>query len=150
MKQLPILWQRLTDTEGKTCPRCGQTYQELQNAFEKIKVALAPLGIEPTLETKEINKDSFHGKPLESNRVWIAGKPIEEWISAQVGSSPCCSVCGDSGCRTLQIEGTTFEVIPEELFIKAALLASSDLLNALPNTTSPKRSDTEESQTKCC
>ncbi|MBP8645182.1 MAG: DUF2703 domain-containing protein [Syntrophobacteraceae bacterium] len=130
MKPLPILWQRLVSPEGKTCDRCSATYQEMQSAVEKLKQALRPLGIEPTFEIREIDERSFKANPSESNRIWIAGRPMEEWLGASVGSSPCCSVCGASECRTVEVEGTTFETIPEELFLRAALVASAQLLSA--------------------
>jgi Domain of unknown function (DUF2703) len=78
---------------------------------------------------KQIDERSFEARPSESNRIWIAGRPMEEWLGASVGSSPCCSVCGTSEYRTVKVEGTTFETIPEKLFLKAALLASSQLLS---------------------
>jgi len=81
-----------------------------------------PLGIEPVLETREIDEAAFKAKPAESNRIWIAGKPIEEWVNTSVGSSPCCSVCGDSECRTVDVGGATYEVVPEELLVKAGLI----------------------------
>jgi Domain of unknown function (DUF2703) len=87
------------------------------------------LGIEPSLDIREINERSFKANPSESNRIWIAGRPMEEWLSASVGSSPCCSVCGTSECRTVEVEGTAFESIPEKLFLRAALVASSQLLS---------------------
>ena len=130
MKQLHILWQRLVSSKGMTCDRCGATYLEMQRAVEKLKDSLSPLGIEPRLEIREIDEGSFRENPSESNRIWIAGKPMEEWLGATVGSSPCCSVCGTSECRTVKVDGTTFETIPEKLFLKAALIASSQLLSA--------------------
>ena len=39
------------------------------------------------------------------------------------------TVCGTSECRTVEVEGTTFETIPETLFLRAALVASSQLLS---------------------
>jgi hypothetical protein len=54
---------------------------------------------------------------------------IWQRLGASVGSSPCCSVCGDSPCRTLEVGASTFEVIPEELFLRAGLIASSQLLS---------------------
>jgi Domain of unknown function (DUF2703) len=57
MKSLPIIWQRLVTAEGKTCDRCDATYQEMQRAVSKLKESLGPLGIEPTLETREIDED---------------------------------------------------------------------------------------------
>jgi hypothetical protein len=135
MKVLPILWQRLVSPDGKTCHRCDATYQEIQRAVGKLKEALRPLGIEPTLETRTIDELSFKAHPSESNRIWIAGRPMEEWLGASVGSSRCCSVCGDSECRTVKVGAATFEAIPEELFLKAALIAASRFLE--PTTVTP-------------
>lgn len=129
MKSLPIIWQRLVTSEGKTCARCDLTYQEMKRAVIKLKKALRPLGVGPTLEIREIDEKTFKASPSESNRIWIAGRPMEEWIGATVASSRCCSVCGESNCRTVEVKGTTFEVIPEQLFLKAALLASSQLFD---------------------
>ena len=136
MTSLPIIWQRLVSSDGKTCDRCSATHQEMQQAVSKLKVTLRPLGIEPTLEVREIDERSFKANPSESNRIWIAGRPMEEWIGARVGSSRCCSVCGESECRTVEVEGTTFEAIPERLFLRAALIASSQLLDLTPEAPS--------------
>lgn len=70
MKSLPILWQRLVSPDGKTCDRCNITHQELQRAVSKLKDALRPLGIEPALETREIDEQSFKAD------LWIAGRPF--------------------------------------------------------------------------
>lgn len=137
MKPLPILWQRLVSPEGKTCDRCSATYQQMERAIAKLRQSLRPLGIEPSLEIKEIDERSFKANPSESNRIWIGGRPIEEWLGASVGSSRCCSVCGTSECRTVKVAGTTFETIPEELFLKAALVASSQLLSAGSEASAP-------------
>ncbi len=129
MKSLPIIWQRLVSSDGKTCDRCNATYQEMQRAVGKLKEALRPLGIEPNVEIREIDEKSFRTNPSESNRIWIAGRPIEEWLGARVGSSRCCSVCGESECRTVEAGGTMFEAIPEKFIIRAALAASSALFD---------------------
>ncbi len=129
MKSLPIIWQRLVSADRKTCDRCKATYQAMQRALGKLNEALRPLGIEPTLEVRDIDEKAFKANPSESNRIWIAGRPMEEWLGARVGSSRCCSVCGDSECRTVEVGATTFEAIPEGLFLKAALVASSQLLD---------------------
>ena len=91
--------------------------------------ALRPLGIEPRLQVDEIDQAAFAVDPAESNRIWIAGKPLEDWITADVGSSRCCSVCGESECRTVQVGSDSFEVIPERLILKAALRAASAMLD---------------------
>lgn len=128
MKSLPIVWQRLVSPEGKTCDRCSATHQEIQRALGKLEEALRPLGIAPSLDVREIDEKAFKANPSESNRIWIAGKPMEEWLGASVGSSRCCAVCGDSDCRTVEVGARTFETIPEQLFLKAALVAVSQLL----------------------
>jgi len=99
-------------------------------AMEKLRLSLRPLGMEPMLEIREIDERTFKSNPSESNRIWIAGRPMEEWLGAGVGSSPCCSVCGTSECRTVQVGGATFEIIPEELFLKAAVIAAARPLGA--------------------
>ena len=116
MKSLPIIWQRLVSADGKTCDRCSATYQEMQQAVSKLKEALRPLSIEPMLEVREIDQESFEANPSESNRIWIAGRPMEEWLGARVGSSRCCSVCGESACRTVEVEGRPSRRFPRTSF----------------------------------
>lgn len=141
MKQMSIVWKRLVKG-GETCTRCGNTGHELEAAVTKLAASLRPLGIEPVLETQEIDEDVFKANPSESNRVWIAGKPIEEWLGANVGMSRCCSVCGESDCRTLEVGGRTYETIPEEQFIKAGLMAGSQMMTST--------SSLDKSATSCC
>jgi len=127
MNIMPIIWKRLV-TDGETCTRCGGTEQELVAAVAKLNESLLPLGIQPMLELRAIDLTEFNANPSESNRIWIAGKPLEEWIGADVGMSRCCSVCGDSDCRTLELAGRTYETIPEEVLIQAGLIAASQML----------------------
>ena len=129
MKSLPLIWQRLVSAESETCPRCDATYAEIQEAYMTLKKVMIPLGIEPTLETREMDDTAFRADPMESNRIWIAGRPMEEWLGAKVGSSRCCSVCGESACRTLELDASSFETIPEKLIVKAALAAASQLFD---------------------
>ena len=129
MKPLPIVWQRLVNTEGRTCPRCHGTGDEMLGALDRLRAALAPLGVEPQLESVELNEAVFLTRPSESNRIWIAGKPLEEWLGGQTGSSRCCNECGDKDCRTVEVAGQTYEVIPEELIVRAGVIAASQMLN---------------------
>ena len=128
MSSLAIRWQRLVK-DGRTCTRCGDTEAEVRRATETLRHVLAPLGIQPHLEVGEVDESAFLERPVESNRIWIADRPMEDWLSGTVGSSPCCSVCGDSDCRTVEISGTTFEAIPEWLIVKAALIAVAATLD---------------------
>ncbi len=129
MKTLPIVWQRLVIAGGKTCPRCEATHGEILRAVGQLTEVLRPLGIEPTLEIKEIDEDTFMTSPSESNRIWIADRPMEEWLDAKVGSSRCSSVCGEYECRTVEVGTMRFETIPHKLLLKAALIAASSILD---------------------
>jgi len=128
MVTLPIVWQRLVAETGKTCPRCDGTYSQLAGAVATLRGVLAPLDIEPVLTVKELDDATFRSNPNESNRIWIGNKPLEDWLGAQSGSSQCCSVCGDTPCRTTELSGHVYEEIPGALIIKAALIAASQLV----------------------
>jgi hypothetical protein len=128
MKTLTIRWQRLINETGQTCDRCKDTGETIESAFGKLEKALSELGIEVHLESETIDFAAFTRDPLQSNRIWIGDRPLEDWIGAAVGQSRCCDVCGDSQCRTLSMGQETFETIPEDLIIGTALLAASELL----------------------
>lgn len=140
MNPLRITWKRLVK-QGETCQRCGSTQQNVVSAVTKLEAALQPLGIKPVLETLTIDDASFRADPSESNRIWIAGKPMEEWLGAKVGKSPCCTVCGDLPCRTVEVDGSTFETIPEDLIVRATMIAASAAIG--PAASPP-------SESSCC
>lgn len=127
MMELRIVWQRLVEN-GATCPRCGSTGAEVERAYKKLRKALKPLGIGVVLETREMGQAAFRADTSQSNRIWIAGKPLEEWLQAETGQSPCCDTCGDAQCRTVRIGSSVYEAIPEALIIRAGLLAAAGLL----------------------
>jgi len=54
---------------------------------------------------------------LDSNRIYIEGKPLENWLNAETGKSQCCDACGDNECRTLIYEGTAYEDVPAGLIV---------------------------------
>ncbi len=126
MRSLEIVWQRLVK-DGQTCSRCGDTAEAVQSAVETLSEVLRPLGIEPVLRTVEMDEPSFRTNPTASNRIVIAGKSLEDWTGAATGSSPCSSVCGEHQCRTVEVDGVTFEAVPKSLIVKAALLAAAHL-----------------------
>jgi hypothetical protein len=128
LKTLKIQWHRLV-AAGQTCPRCGATEKEVEKACRNLEQSLAPLGIKVVLEKQELNPGTFQRDPSQSNRIWIDGRSLEEWLGLKVGQSPCCSTCGDAECRTVETEGQVYETIPADLIIKAGLVAASKLLN---------------------
>lgn len=81
---------------------------------------------------KELSNAEFRADPGESNRIWIAGRPLEEWLGASTGSSPCCDQCGDDPCRTVEVDGVTLEAIPAEVIVRAGLMAAADLTRGAP------------------
>jgi hypothetical protein len=133
MKTLKIKWQRLLIEEsGRTCPRCSATEKELEKAVHILKQSLAPLGIEVTLEKKALNPVKFSKDILESNRIWIGEKPLEEWLEAEIGQSLCCEVCDNAECRTVEVGKKIYEAIPADLIIKAGLVAASKMVAPEP------------------
>lgn len=129
MKNLPIVWQRLVSPQGSTCPRCHGTGEEVQRAFHKLQQALEPLGIAPTLQVREIDEATFLKDTLSSNQILIAGETMEHWLGGKTGSSRCCNECGDNECRTVEVGGQSHEVIPEELLVRAGVIAAARMLD---------------------
>lgn len=151
MPELRILWQRLVDDAGNTCERCGNTQLELEHAVQKLRQVLLPLGLEPILEQKTLDAHSFVSDPSQSNRIWINGKALEEWIDGEVGMTPCCTtVCEDAECRTMEVGNDVFEVIPEELIVKAALLAAAELVSPTTRTCCDPAPADASDMTDCC
>jgi hypothetical protein len=150
MKKLKIVWQRLVDERGQTCDRCGTTEMAVEEAVQQLKHSLQELGIDVVLEKNRLGFSTFLKDPLESNRIWVAGEPIEKWLSATIGESKCCSICGDSDCRTVTIDGNTYEAIPAELIIKAGLLAAVQLLRSEPSVSCCPPVESSKKSFGCC
>jgi len=124
-KILTIIWQRLV-SKGDTCPRCGSTEIELKKAITKLKEkGIKVIFKKIKLTLKEFKKDS-----IQSNRILLNGKLLEDLINAKTGQSPCCDVCGDKECRTIKIKGRSYEVVKADLIVKAGLkVVSNDKSN---------------------
>lgn len=146
---LRLEWARLL-SDGETCPRCSSTEQELDKAVSKLTEILAPLKIEVVLNKGELSFAEFEKDPLRSNQIWINDKPLEDWIGAQVGQSCCSGVCGTSDCRTVEVEGESYESIPADLIIKSALLAVSQVMGAERNLSCSGSDAPGDSSSNCC
>ena len=132
MKTLVIEWQRLLDEQKETCPRCGSTEQEVEKAVKELNQTLAPSDIAVNLVKKAIDRSAFKKDALQSNKILIAGKTLEEWLGATTGQSRCCETCGDADCRTVEYGGDTHEAIPAELIVRAGITAAADLFKIQP------------------
>ena len=119
---------------------------ELQKAIQTLKESLTPIGITVTLKKEALDLAACAKDVSQSNRIWINEQSLEEWLSAEVGKSPCGFCCEglDDGveCRTVIIGDQTFEAIPAKLIIKAGLLAASQLINV--STSGPCCSKSEK------
>jgi hypothetical protein len=127
-KTLKISWQRLVTTDGKTCDRCGGTEDSIAAAGQQLAAALSPLGFRVVVEKKSLGNEYFRKNTIESNRIWISDRPIEELLNAAVSSSACCGPCGDNECRIMTVGGRVYETIPPYLIVRAGLKAAADLL----------------------
>lgn len=125
---LQVRWQRLVDEQGQTCERCGGTEKAINAAVKQLRRSLKGLNIDVVLVKTNLDGAAFAKAPLESNRIWVGDKPVEEWLQAKVGQSQCCGSCGDAECRTLTVDGQTYETIPSALIVKAGLLAGAQLV----------------------
>jgi len=126
-KTLIIKWQRLI-FEGDTCPRCKDTEGGLTEALALLKHSLTQLGIKVILEKDELSLKQFKKKPSASNSIQFNGVPLEELLKAETGQSQCCGACGDKECRTLELKGVLYEVIPTNLIVRAGLIAAARIL----------------------
>ena len=124
---LEVSWKRLVQGD-RTCPRCGDTGEELSKAVATLTAALAPIGIGVHLTEGQLNSDEFDSAPLESNRILLQGRDLEQWVGGETGRSSCCDVCGQNECRTINLGGATYETIPSDLIVRAGLLAAAELL----------------------
>lgn len=149
MKTLKIKWQRFV-SDGKTCPRCRTTGEEIKKAVPKLKETLRPLGVKVVFEKEELSATQFKDEPLKSNMIMFNNHPLEDWIGGRVGQSQCCDICGPSDCRTTEIEGEIYEEIPADLIIKAGLLAASNLINPGTDISCCDNVQDKSSNSSCC
>ncbi len=89
METLVMEWQRLVDEQNKTCERCNSTEQEIDKAILSLKQELGPFGIDVSLVKKAIDPEKFKKDALQSNKILVAGRTLEEWLGAETGQSTC-------------------------------------------------------------
>jgi hypothetical protein len=123
---LRIKWQRLLE-DNETCPRCGSTEQELDAAAGILRKMLAEARIGVVVEKESLSVSEFKQDPLRSNMIWINDRPLEEYFGGGTGQNPCCGVCSPFECRTMEIDGKTYESIPSDIIIRAGLVAAAQL-----------------------
>lgn len=131
-RAITLRWQRLIDEAAKTCERCGDTQTELRLAAGTLKRCLRPLNIDVELEELSIDPQTFAEDTSQSNRILVDDRPLEDWLGGTVGMSLCSSCCQELGenvrCRTVRVDGQTYEAIPAALIVRAGLLAAETAL----------------------
>lgn len=152
---LAINWQRLVTERGETCDRCGGTQAELREAVETLTASLRPLGIEVEYTEGELTTEECAADIVQSNRIVLGDRTVEEWLGGQVGQSECASCCSAIGedveCRTVCVDGQTYDVIPAQLIVRAGLVAASHMLGApSPSGCCPGTGEPCKTGTPCC
>lgn len=121
MKKIRIEWKHF-DKDGKTCERCSNTGNNLNEVFNQLKEEYLKQGIE--IHYKEIKLPE--SQMAESNQILLDGELIENVIpDVKLGENHCDS-CSDliddpkgCNCRTITYKDKTYETIPVDLIKQA-------------------------------
>jgi hypothetical protein len=135
-RTLTLRWQRLVDEIGGTCDRCAATQDEVRLAADTLGRSLRPLNMRVVLEELPITAEECAEDTSQSNRIFIDGRSLADWLGGTIGMSPCESCCPKLGseveCRTLIVEGQIYEAIPAALIVRAGLRAAEAALATQP------------------
>ncbi|MFZ1829226.1 MAG: DUF2703 domain-containing protein [Candidatus Competibacteraceae bacterium] len=120
MKTLEIEWRHL-DQDGRTCLRCSDTLQSLQQVVTQLAAECGPRGVNIAYRETKLSLEQLP----ESNLILFNGVPLESALPGASASENECQSCGDlcgepSVCRTVSVAGHTFEAIPAALIRQAA------------------------------
>ena len=124
MKTLEIEWRHL-EKDGRTCLRCSDTLQSLQQVVGQLASECAPSGVRVEYRETRLPLERLP----ESNLILFNGVPLESVLPDASASESECPSCGDlcgqpSVCRTVSVGGHTFEAIPAALIRQAACIAA--------------------------
>ena len=128
-RTLTVRWQRLVNEGGGTCQRCATTQAEVRLAADTLKRSLRPLNMKVVVEEQPITQEEFAKDASQSNRIFVNGRSLVDWLGGTIGMSPCADCCPELGptveCRTLTVDKQTYEAIPATLIVRAGLLAAA-------------------------
>ena len=128
-RTLTVRWQRMVDDTGGTCQRCAATGREIRLAADTLKRSLRPLNMSVVLDERPLTPQECAKDISQSNRIFVEGRALADWLGGTVGMSSCESCCPELGpkveCRTLTVDGQTHEAIPATLIVRAGLLAAA-------------------------
>ncbi len=116
---LEIEWRHLVQ-QGNTCERCDSTGETLRQVLQGLSAELGREGVVVTFRETPLGPEAL----TQSNLLLFNGKPLEDWLGAQVTETHCQSCCELVGeevnCRAVEVNGTVYEAIPEALIREAA------------------------------
>ena len=120
MTMLEIEWRHL-DKGGRTCLRCSDTLQSLQQVIQQLAAECAPHGVQIIYRETQLPIEQLS----QSNLILFNGVPLESLLPGASASENECQSCGDlcgepSFCRTITVGNRTFEAIPAALIRQAA------------------------------
>ncbi len=120
MKTLDIEWRHL-DKDGRTCLRCSDTLQSLQQVIAQLAAECEPRGVRIAYRETRLPLERLS----ESNLILFDGVPLESVLPGASASENECLSCGDlcgqpSACRTVTVAGRTYEALPAALVRQAA------------------------------
>jgi hypothetical protein len=131
-RSIHIHWQRLVDETGNTCQRCATTQDEVRLAADTLTRVLRPLNMDVVREERPMPPDECARDILQSNRITVDGRSLADWLGGRDGKSLCQSCCLMLGpateCRTLTVDGQTYDAIPATLIVRAGLRAADAAL----------------------
>ncbi len=124
MKTLKIEWRHL-DKDGRTCLRCSDTLQSLQQVIRQLATECAPRGVDIVYRATKLPIEQLS----QSNLILFNGVPLEAVLPSASALESECPSCGDlcgqpSVCRTVTVGGYAFEAIPASLIRQAACTAA--------------------------
>jgi len=120
MTALEIEWRHL-EKDGRTCLRCADTLQSLQQVVARLAAECAPRGVTLTYRETKLPPERLP----ESNLILFNGVPLESVLPGAAAANSECLSCGDlcgqpSFCRTVTVGNRVFEAIPATLIRQAA------------------------------
>ncbi len=121
MKKIIIDWY-CYEKDGRSCPRCGESYQAILRAVEELSSSLREQGIAIDLLTHGLDED----RREESNTVVINGKEVTAMLKERDGIFSYCRSCTEltgrpTECRTFIYRSRAYESVPEEMIREAIL-----------------------------
>ena len=121
MSTLTIEWF-YHERSGATCTRCGDSFQAIRRALERVSGVLQERGIAVELKEHRLDESMLD----RSNTVSIGGRDIMEVLRERGDIFTYCRSCTDltgrpTECRAFIYKGKAYESIPEDMLVDALL-----------------------------